>query len=90
LKGAKSGSMIFENLPKGAKQKLIISLYLGIKGKTTLLKGENFPGTCSNVAEEEIAKQFLTERREMIFCAIPMTEKWPFLHMMTEKRPFWF
>jgi hypothetical protein len=32
----------------------------------------------SNVAEEEIAKQFPTERREMIFCAIPMTEKWPF------------
>jgi hypothetical protein len=23
-------------------------------------------------------KQFPTERREMIFCAIPMTEKWPF------------
>jgi hypothetical protein len=41
----------------------------------------------SNVAEEEIAKQFPTERREMIFCAIHMTEKWP--HMMTEKRPFW-
>jgi hypothetical protein len=34
---------------------------------------------------------FPTERREMIFCVIPMTEKWPlFLHMMTEKRPFWF
>jgi hypothetical protein len=32
----------------------------------------------SNVAEEEIAKQFSAERREMIFCAIPMTEKWPF------------
>jgi hypothetical protein len=32
----------------------------------------------SNVAEEKIAKQFPTERREMIFCAIPMTEKWPF------------
>jgi hypothetical protein len=30
----------------------------------------------SNVAEEEIAKQFPTERREMIFCAIHMTEKW--------------
>jgi hypothetical protein len=48
--------------------------------------GKNY----SNVAEEEIAMQFPTERREMIFCAIPMTEKWPFfLHMMTEKRPFW-
>jgi hypothetical protein len=47
-------------------------------------------GDFSNVAEEEIAKQFPTERREMIFCAIPMTEKWPFLHMMTEKRQFWF
>jgi hypothetical protein len=32
----------------------------------------------SNLAEEVIAKQFPTERREMIFCAIPMTEKWPF------------
>jgi hypothetical protein len=31
----------------------------------------------SNVAEEEIAKQFPTERREIIFCAIHMTEKWP-------------
>jgi hypothetical protein len=36
----------------------------------------------SNVAEEEIAKQFPTERREMIFCAIPMTEKWPFWHYL--------
>jgi hypothetical protein len=45
----------------------------------------------SNVAEEKIAKQFPTERREIIFCAIHMTEKWPlFLHMMTEKWPFWF
>jgi hypothetical protein len=45
----------------------------------------------SNVAEEEIAKQFPTERREMIFCAIHMTEKWPFfLHMMTENLRFWF
>jgi hypothetical protein len=32
----------------------------------------------SNVAEEEIAKQFPTERREMIIWAIHMTEKWPF------------
>jgi hypothetical protein len=45
----------------------------------------------SNVAEEEIAKQFPTERREMIFCAIHMTEKWPlFFAFETEKWPFWF
>jgi hypothetical protein len=31
-------------------------------------------------------KYYLFEHREMIFCAIHMTEKWP--HMMTEKRPF--
>jgi hypothetical protein len=36
-----------------------------------------YRGLDSNVAEEEIAKQFPTERREMIFCAIHMTEKWP-------------
>jgi uncharacterized protein (DUF433 family) len=35
----------------------------------------------SNVAEEEIAKQFPTKRREMIFCAIHMTEKWPFFFL---------
>jgi hypothetical protein len=31
---------------------------------------------------EEIAKQFPTKRREMIFCAIPKTEKWPFWHYL--------
>jgi hypothetical protein len=62
--------------------------FLGIIGFQTGNDGwRNF----SNVAEEEIAKQFPTERREMIFCAIHMTEKWPFfLHMMTENLRFWF
>jgi hypothetical protein len=39
----------------------------------------------SNVAEEEIAKQFPTERREMIFCAIPMTENLPFFCIWCQK-----
>jgi hypothetical protein len=40
----------------------------------------------SNVAEEEIAKQFPTERREMIFCAIHMTEKWPLFFAYDDRK----
>jgi hypothetical protein len=40
----------------------------------------------SNVAVEEIAKQFPTERREMIFCAIHMTEKLPLFFACDDRK----
>jgi hypothetical protein len=61
-------------------------VWLSYWATTELIKGQGQAflqkvgecGSFSNVAEEEIAKQFPTERREMIFCAMHMTEKWPF------------
>jgi hypothetical protein len=59
---------------------MILILYTILRYSKQIYRNmsEFYPSYYSNLAEEEIAKQFQTERREMIFCAIPMTKKWPF------------